>query len=130
MTILDNKGFTLIELFVAILIFAVGIVGVAKMQMAAVASNSYSLQLTQALNIAEDRIERLKNDALTDAVLAVGAHTTGAVISDEGRTFTPSWTVTAIPNATAVSVAVNVSWTEKANTFTATLNFIKGNNQP
>lgn len=131
MIILNNKGFTLIELFVALIIFAVGIVGVTKMQMAAVASNSHSLQLTQALNIAEDQIERMKNMALSSAVFTAGTTQNGTpVVTAEGRTFTPSWTVTAIPSSSAVNVAVTVSWTEKAQTYTTTLTFIKGNNQP
>lgn len=131
-TINDNKGFTLVELFVALLIFSVGIVGVVKLQLAAVASNSFSLQLTQALNIAGDRIERLKNEPLTSVDFSTEAsdnpHSPGNVTTREGRSFTPTWTVTAIAGSTSRNVTVNVTWTDKGMSHATALNFIKGSN--
>ena len=54
---IDNSGFTLVELAVAILIFAIGITGMAAMQMEALKGNSYSTAYNDGVNIAKDYIE-------------------------------------------------------------------------
>ena len=55
----NRSGFTLVELVVAILIFGIGICGIAKMQYVAVRGNAYAMRLSQATNAAENRMEWL-----------------------------------------------------------------------
>ena len=60
MKIIKNQtGFTLIELLIALVIFAVGILGVATMQTTSIKGNSKSRQISEASNVAADRIERM-----------------------------------------------------------------------
>ena len=57
---IDNeKGFTLLEVLVALLIFAVGILGVYAMQISSIKGNSKGRQVSEATNDGADRIERL-----------------------------------------------------------------------
>jgi type IV pilus assembly protein PilV len=107
-----SGGFTLIELVVAILIFAIGIVGIMKMHQASIQSNNYSMQLTQALNIADDRIEFLRGLNFTDANMTPGAH--AAVVTSMGVQYNMNWVVVPMANNFARDVNFNISWQEKA----------------
>ena len=55
----NDHGFTLIEVMIAITILAIGILGVAMMQISAVRGNASANGTTEALTIAQDRMERL-----------------------------------------------------------------------
>ncbi len=55
----NKKGFTLIEVLIAITVFAIGILAVAKMQITAMNGNSFARYMTDASNIAQDEMEKL-----------------------------------------------------------------------
>ncbi len=61
-----SKGFTLIEVLVAILIVAVGILGVAGMQVVSLQQNRNALLRDQALQLGNDILDRMRANALTD----------------------------------------------------------------
>ena len=52
-------GFTLIEVMVALVIFSLGILGVAKMQINAIQGNAAALKITEKFSLASNCIERL-----------------------------------------------------------------------
>jgi len=53
----NQNGFTLIELLIALVIFAVGILGVGAMQLTSIKGNSKGRFISEASNLAADRIE-------------------------------------------------------------------------
>ncbi len=55
----DENGFTLVEILIAMTIFAIGILAVGAMQIAAIKENSFSNGLTEASTIAQDQVEQL-----------------------------------------------------------------------
>ena len=57
----NDKGFTLIEVMVSMVILAVGVLGLAPLMVLSIYSNTYSQDLTRATAVAQDRIEQLKN---------------------------------------------------------------------
>jgi type IV pilus modification protein PilV len=54
-----DKGFTLIEVLIALTILSIGILGIAGLAGTALRSSSYSRSLTQATNFAQERLEGL-----------------------------------------------------------------------
>jgi type IV pilus assembly protein PilV len=66
----DEQGFTLIEILIAITVFAIGILAVGKMQIAAIQGNSRANHLTEAVTLAQSKMEELislnYNDPLLD----------------------------------------------------------------
>ena len=75
----NQRGFTLIELLIALVIFAVGILGVATMQITSIQGNSKGRQISEASNVAADRLERFVSLAYDDPALDDGAGTNDGV---------------------------------------------------
>ena len=55
----DSKGFTLVEVMVAMAIFFIGFLAVAQMQIKSVGNNAAARMQTEATALAVDRLERL-----------------------------------------------------------------------
>jgi Tfp pilus assembly protein PilV len=123
----DERGYSLIELVVSILMFTLGFIGVMKMQQQAIMGNGFSMQMGNALNIADTEVEDLRGLAVTDPLLTVGNHT----VPDQtlqGVTYKLKWTVsTTALGATATSrqVDVRVDWTEKGISHHVTMNMFR-----
>lgn len=65
----NNAGFTLIEVMVAIVVLAIGILGAGSMQLSVLNSNAGSYDLTEATALALDQIENTMTWDYTDARL-------------------------------------------------------------
>lgn len=88
-----NKGFTLVEVIMAMLIVLIGLLAVSMMQIMAIKNNANISQKTEALNLAQDRLEDIKRSALDNfAGLANG--------SDSKGPYTRSWTITPLNSMT------------------------------
>ena len=55
----SSKGFTIVEVMVAMAIFAIGILAVGQMQMKSINGNASARMQTEATAVAVDRLERL-----------------------------------------------------------------------
>jgi type IV pilus assembly protein PilV len=90
-TIQKDQGFTLIEVLIAITIFAVGLLAVAAMQTSAITVNSTADQITTRITWAQDKIEELMALPYTDSQLQAAGSPFQETTSDG---YTVSWTVT------------------------------------
>ena len=70
----DEKGFTLVEVMLAIGILAVGILAVASMQVGATNTNSVAYRLTERTSVAEARMESLLSLPFNHPDLTQGNH--------------------------------------------------------
>lgn len=75
----SQNGFTLVELLIALVIFAVGILGVATMQVTSIKGNSKGRQVSEASNVAADRLEMFMSLSYNDAALADGTGTNDGI---------------------------------------------------
>lgn len=138
----QQNGFTLIEVLIAMTIFAIGILAVASMQVTAITGNSFSCNLTGATTLAGDRMDALmsldynNHPDLSDTDgdgLAGLDHATG-VTADHNRTYTGEtnvvynvfWNVADnVPVTDTKTVRMIVTWREKLTQKQISMDFIK-----
>lgn len=59
---MNNKGFSLLEVLIGLLILSIGVLAISGMQVFAIKSNFFSESLTQAVNLAQSKMEDLKKE--------------------------------------------------------------------
>lgn len=134
-----DRGFTLLELLVAMAIFAIGLLGIVKLQMQSGIGNSGARNMSSAVNLARNKVEQLKKVReyyipTTGGSEIVGTdlvdpdsgndlgnwttpdHNDGVTLNEDGtpgEMFTRAWNVVDdMPDTNIKSIRVRVSWTE------------------
>jgi len=104
-----EKGFTLIEVLIGLIILAIGIIAIAGMQITSTRGNFFSSNLMQATYVAQDRLEFLKNLSFADAQIQNGSSGNGtATIS--GIVF--NWSYNVVPNGDVRTINLTVTWND------------------
>jgi len=98
----SKKGFTIVEVVIALAIFSIGVMGVYGLAAWLIQANDFSNRMTAATSIAQGRLEDIQNQSFP--LMASGSETTA-------DNYTVTWTVTSI-NATLKSILVVVTWTD------------------
>ena len=111
---MNNKGFTLIEVLIGLVILAVGLLGVGAMQVSAVKGNFFSRYLTQASYVGQDRLEFLDTLPINDPLLDAGNHNDGSV-TISGIVFNREYTVTVDVTGDLKTIIYMVSWNDGVN---------------
>jgi type IV pilus assembly protein PilV len=106
-----SEGFTLLEVMIALVILAVGLLGLAALQLTSVKSNAFSSEMTYATMTAQQFAEFLKDLPYTDDYLTSGPHTYATPPTSKGVQYTVQWTVTDnVPATDMKSIKVTVQW--------------------
>jgi type IV pilus assembly protein PilV len=108
-----EKGFTLLEVIVAISILTFGLLAVASMQMTAIRGNYNASNITEATTVAQDRLEDLMGLLYSDPLLDPGNG-----LSDPAPPSPSGYTITYDvlnnnPMANTRLIAVTVKWQDK-----------------
>jgi type IV pilus assembly protein PilV len=129
---LNNKGFSLVEVLIAITVLAIGLLAVAGMQVTAISANSFAQTGTVAIALAEEMVDRVRTHAGTTPQTYNGIDTSASITaiqaaySDSAEADALAWksrlenellnsvgTVTVsvdTPTANAATITVTVSW--------------------
>ena len=126
----NTRGFTLIEILIAVAIFSIGILGVAKMQLWNVKNTTTGNLTTMATMLGRGQIEELKG--VSDvSTLADGADPDNPIDADgnPGGIFTREWTVTNPLGGSATRrIDVEVSWSRQGKNRSVVLTTITRGN--
>lgn len=104
-----DAGFTLIEILIAMVILAIGLLGVAAMQLHSISGNAYGMKLNGATERIQIRMEALRNLTYDD------------VVSKEEKMDAEGFTRKTIvkkntPEPGSKTVVVQVSWADQTGT--------------
>ena len=59
--LIKDKGFTLIEVLIAIVVLSVALLALAGLQIISIQGNSFGNHMTEAVTLAKDKMEEMKN---------------------------------------------------------------------
>lgn len=109
-----QKGFTLIEILVALIILSICLLGMAGLMTTTTKNNSYGGHLTEASTFAQDKLEQLR--ATPFGMIPLNATVTDKPLGSTGITYNRSWV--AVPNIappanTLNVITITVSWIDK-----------------
>lgn len=107
-----TTGFTLIEVLVAMAIFAIAVLGLAIGTTSVMRANQTGLYTTIATNLAQDKLEELKAKPAAQ-ITTTGSPENNISVSGVPVSFNRSWAVTSNSPATGVKrIDVTVTWTD------------------
>jgi type IV pilus assembly protein PilV len=114
----NNNGFTLIEVLMALSVFAIGALAVASLQIASGKSNRTGSEITMAINLASDQMESFMSLPFDDAALSTDPDVNPHV--DNLEKYNLQWVVTHTDlNADGIDDAklinLTVSWSGYLN---------------
>jgi len=125
-----EKGLTLLEVLVAMVVLSLGLLALTKMQIAAIQVNAVSGRLTQGTTIAQDKVEQLMalpyDDAKLDDQTPVGEVTTYTE-TRPAQGYTITWTVDQDPAVGVKTINLKVTWSNRGTKKTFDLAFFKEN---
>lgn len=106
----NREGFTLLEVLVAMIVLAIGLLGLAPMFVMSMQGNQFSRETTEAAYLAQDRIEQLMNQAVISPIpyyetSSQGDYYRSVNVSDNTVDYT-------VPPG-VYRITVNLNWVDK-----------------
>ncbi len=109
---MNNKGFTITEAVIGLLILAFGFLAIGGLLITSTRVNHFSSNLTQATILAQDRLEAMRNLPFA----SLNSDPNPEIKNVSGINFARQATVSPIAGSTTMSmINVAVSWTDSSN---------------
>jgi prepilin-type N-terminal cleavage/methylation domain-containing protein len=114
----DRRGFSLVEILIAMCVLSIAMMGLATLQFRAMRSNDLANRTTQAANLAQEKLEELIfRNAEGEHFAAVVTNDPDNPVSvpadDSGAIFTRSWEfIDDTPVPAAQTIIVRVTWND------------------
>lgn len=102
-----SKGFSLVEVLIALLILAVSLLALAGLMVTTTRNSSFGGHMTEASTFAQDKLEQLRVSPW--AGVATGNDT---IQGSTGITYTRNWTVTPNADGNQRWVSITLNWTD------------------
>lgn len=116
----NQKGFTLLELLIALVILSIGLLGLAGLHIAAIRGNVSGFKISTATAIAQQRLEELKALDTTSTALAAGVYPDNNIVV-QGITYNRSYTVVDdTPVIGTSTLTITITWTDPTSGLTHT----------
>lgn len=122
-----EAGIGIIEVMIALIIVAVGLIGLSRFNIKLLQDSTISKERSEAVSLAEQKLEELRNidrlpgssdtyTDITDATETVGPAGSGADVEVDGllTTYTRSWSVTESADGGIKSVDVSMTWSDRS----------------
>jgi prepilin-type N-terminal cleavage/methylation domain-containing protein len=112
-----ERGFTLIEVLVAIIVLSLAMAGMVALSANGTQATAYTRHAGEASMVGQDKLERLRVSpaaTLANGTDTVDAHEVAAAGAPYTRTWTVSW------SGTVATLVVQVTWTDAGTTHTIT----------
>ena len=105
-----SKGFSLIEVLIALVILAVALLALAGLMVQSTSSNSWGSHLTEASTFAQDKLEELRMTTWPHLTSDSDSRT-----GSTGTTYTRTWTIATNAAGNLRTVNISISWTDNTN---------------
>ncbi|MBU4408449.1 MAG: prepilin-type N-terminal cleavage/methylation domain-containing protein [Proteobacteria bacterium] len=122
-----EEGFTLIEALVAMLILSVILLGALQGLMVSYRTSSTNTLRNEAVSIAEETGNALRNTPYTDLVNGTTVNVVTRQIANASAPFTVTQVVADSVASVAKSIQITISWTHQGQAITHTATIIVGN---
>ena len=121
-SIKNQKGFTLVEVMIAMVILSAGLLALAEIQVTAIRANATSKNITSATILNEGKLEELMADGFSSlsngTITEVNIDETGS----SGGKFDRETIIEDYDSSTAMKkVTVTISWTDNMGSFDITM---------
>ena len=108
------RGFSIVEMLVALLILASGLLALARFQTVLISSDSLAKQRSEATLLAEQKVDILRSYGTMSAYSSM---TSGSdSVGGSNASYSRSWTVTPSASPAYVAISITVSWMDRNNT--------------
>lgn len=106
------KGFTLIEMLIALVILALAMLALAGLMVATTKNNSFGGHITEAATFAQDKLEDFQI-APWDSIGALPLN--DQKFGANGITFNRNWTVATSADGNLKTITLTVNWTDRTD---------------
>ena len=105
-----SKGFTLIEILVALVILSISLLALAGLMVTTTKNSSFGGRMTEAATFAQDLLEQLRASPWGNVVSG-----TDQKMGSTGVNYTRNWNVVPNPAGTQRWVTITVNWNDGVN---------------
>ena len=115
----ESKGFSLIEVLIALVILAVSLLALAGLMATTVRNNSFGGHITEASTLAQDKLEEFRATHWEDIQVTPSGHPDTDPVDripkgSTGIVYTRNWEVK-LENGNVKKIAVTVNWKDRTD---------------